>query len=174
MINAMIRAIGLSDLEHLQVIGRATFSETFSSGNTAKDMEQYLREQFTTEKLTAELTHAESHFYFAEMDARVIGYLKVNFGHAQTDLRDERAMEIERIYVLNAYQSQGVGRLLHDKAIAIAKDAGAPYVWLGVWEHNPKAIAFYRKNGFVEFDKHLFTLGSDEQTDILMRLELGE
>lgn len=54
----------------------------------------------------------------------------------------------------------------------MAKDIKADYVWLGVWEENPRAISFYRKNSFVEFDKHIFVLGDDEQTDILMKLEL--
>ena len=162
----------MADLSQLQLIGRSTFAETFADGNTVENMERYLREEFTDEKLTAELTNAESRFYFAETEQQVIGYLKVNLGRAQTELRDERAVEIERVYVLNAFHGQGVGQALYAKGLALAKEACAPYLWLGVWEHNPRAIAFYRKNGFVEFDQHLFTLGSDEQTDILMRLEL--
>ncbi|MGB3526197.1 MAG: N-acetyltransferase [Flavobacteriales bacterium] len=172
MVHINIRPIGLADLSQLQLLGRNTFAETFADGNTVENMEHYLRTEFTGEKLTAELTNAESRFYFAETDRKVTGYLKVNFGRAQTDLRDERAVEIERVYVLKAWHGQGVGQALYAKALTFAKEAGAPYMWLGVWEHNARAIAFYRKNGFVEFDKHLFTLGSDEQTDILMRLEL--
>jgi ribosomal protein S18 acetylase RimI-like enzyme len=74
--------------------------------------------------------------------------------------------------VLQAFQERKIGQWLLDLAIAIAQERNADQVWLGVWERNPKAIASYRKNGFREFGKHLFQLGSDGQTDILMKLHL--
>ncbi|MBP7822091.1 MAG: GNAT family N-acetyltransferase, partial [Saprospiraceae bacterium] len=103
----------------------------------------------------------------------VIGYLKLNFGSSQTELQDEKALEIERIYVSKEYHGKSVGQLLYDMAIQIAKQKNADYVWLGVWEENPRAINFYKKNGFVAFDKHIFKLGDDEQTDIMMKLKLN-
>jgi len=81
-------------------------------------------------------------------------------------------MEIERIYVLKDFHGKNIGQLLFEKAIELATQKNANYIWLGVWEENPRAINFYKKNGFVEFDKHIFVLGDDEQTDIMMRLEL--
>jgi ribosomal protein S18 acetylase RimI-like enzyme len=74
--------------------------------------------------------------------------------------------------VLQDFHGKKVGQLLYDKAIEIARQLNVDYVWLGVWEENPRAIAFYRKNGFVAFDKHIFKLGDDEQTDIMMKLNL--
>jgi len=102
----------------------------------------------------------------------VIGYLKLNFGESQTELKGDKALEIERIYVLKEFHGKKVGQLLYDKAIQVATETKADYVWLGVWEENPRAIAFYKKNGFVEFDKHIFRLGDEEQTDIMMKLQL--
>ncbi|HNV97952.1 MAG TPA: GNAT family N-acetyltransferase [Chitinophagales bacterium] len=167
-----IRNAELADIDKLQSIGRQTFFETFSAGNSAENMEQYLRDGFSTEKLLEELTNPMTKFYFAEEDNQVIGYLKVNVGTAQTELQDNNALEIERIYVLKAYHGKQVGQLLYEKAIEIARSLQVHYVWLGVWEENPRAIRFYEKNGFVAFDKHVFTLGTDEQTDIMMKLEL--
>jgi ribosomal protein S18 acetylase RimI-like enzyme len=103
----------------------------------------------------------------------VIGYLKLNFGQSQTELKDRKAVEIERIYVLKTFHGKHVGQQLYDKAIEIARQKAAEYVWLGVWEENPRAIQFYRKNGFVEFDKHIFKVGDDLQTDIMMKLSLS-
>ena len=97
----------------------------------------------------------------------------MNFGQSQTELQDDKALEIERIYVLKEFHGKNVGQILYNKAIEIAKQNKADYVWLGVWEENPRAIAFYKKNGFVEFDKHIFKLGDDEQTDIMMKLKLN-
>ncbi len=167
-----IKKIGLPEIKELQIIGRQTFFETFADGNTAENMQKYLEEGFTVDKLTSELTNPNSEFYVALFGKKVIGYLKINFGQAQTELRDQEALEIERIYVLKEFHGKKIGQILYDKAFDIAKQKDADYIWLGVWEENPRAIAFYKKNGFVEFDKHVFKLGTDEQTDIMMKLRL--
>jgi len=169
-----IRKINIQDIETLKEIGKLTFAETFSSENSEENMKEYLENGFSNEKLTAELTDQNAEFYFAELDDKTIGYLKVNVGQSQTEIKDKNALEIERIYVLKEYHGKNVGQILYDKAIELAKEKNAEYVWLGVWEQNPRAIRFYEKNGFVAFDKHVFKLGNDEQTDIMMKLELNE
>ena len=174
MENIDIRRVTLNDIDQLQKISRQTFYETFSAGNTEENMKQYLEEGFSLEKLTAELNDKNSEFYFAVLDNNVIGYLKLNLGQSQTELKDDKALEIERIYVLLEFRGRKVGQLLYEKAMQIARQVNAEYVWLGVWEENPRAIKFYKKNGFVEFDKHIFKLGDDEQTDIMMKLQLKE
>ncbi|MBK8081324.1 MAG: GNAT family N-acetyltransferase [Saprospiraceae bacterium] len=172
MENIITRKISSDDLEMLQKIGRKTFEETFSESNSEENMKNYLEEGFSEGKLTAELNDNNAEFYFAIWKDEVIGYLKVNFGESQTELKDDRALEIERIYVLKEFHGKRVGQILFNKAIEIAKQKRVDYVWLGVWEENPRAINFYRKNGFVEFDKHVFKLGNDEQTDIMMKMKL--
>jgi predicted FMN-binding regulatory protein PaiB/ribosomal protein S18 acetylase RimI-like enzyme len=167
-----IREVTHKDIYHLQKIGRDTFFETFSGENTEENMQKYLDEGFSLEKLTAELNNPDSQFYFAELKNKVIGYLKLNFGPSQTELKDNKALEIERIYILKEFQGRRVGQLLYEKAIQTAIQADAEYVWLGVWENNPRAINFYKKNGFIEFDRHIFKLGDDEQTDLMMKLEI--
>jgi len=167
-----IKKISLKEIDQLQKIGRQTFQETFSESNSEENMKSYLEEGFSNEKLTAELEDENSEFYFAMLDNKVIGYLKINFGESQTELKDNKALEIERIYVAKEFHGKSVGQLLYDKAIDIAKQKISEYVWLGVWEENQRAINFYKKNGFVEFDKHIFKLGNDEQTDIMMKLKL--
>lgn len=169
-----LRKVRMDDIDQLQIIGRQTFYETFSTGNSKDNMSKYLEEGFSTEKLTTEFSDNDSEFYFATLSDKVIGYLKLNFGQSQTELRDEKAIEIERIYVLKEFQGQSVGQLLYDQAIKIARQKKIDYIWLGVWEENPRAINFYKKNGFVEFDKHIFKLGNDKQTDIMMKLKLNE
>lgn len=168
-----IQKVTINDINELQKIGRQTFYETFSGDNSEEDMRKYLDENFSSEKLTAELNNKDSEFYFAVLDNAVIGYLKLNFGASQTELKDNKALEIERIYVPKEYHGQKVGQLLYEKAIQVARQKEVKYVWLGVWEENFRALSFYKKNGFVEFDKHIFRLGNDEQTDIMMKLELN-
>jgi len=170
--NIIIRKVSLNDIDQLQKIGQETFYDTFSESNSEENMKSYLEEKFSYEKLTAEITDENSEFYFATLKDEVIGYLKVNFGESQTELKDNKALEIERIYVSKEFHGKKVGQLLYDKAIEIAKEKNAEYVWLGVWEENLRALNFYQKNGFVEFDKHIFVLGDDEQTDLMMKLKL--
>jgi len=170
----IIKKVTLNDLDRLQKSSRQTFSETFAAKNTEENMRKYLEEGFSTKKLTDELNNKESAFYFAELNGEVVGYIKLNSGQSQTELKDETALEIERIYVLKEFHGKNVGQLLYQKAVDIAREKDVDYVWLGVWEENERAINFYRKNGFVEFDKHIFKLGEDEQTDIMMKLKLKD
>ena len=164
--------IGLNEISQLQEIGRQTFYETFAESNSEENMQNYLSEGFTIEKLTTEINNPNSEFYFAAIENQIIGYLKVNFGEAQTELKDDKTLEIERIYVVKEFHGKSVGQILYDKAIEIANQKKVSYVWLGVWEENPRAISFYTKNGFIAFDKHIFKLGDEEQTDIMMKLKL--
>jgi ribosomal protein S18 acetylase RimI-like enzyme len=167
-----IKEISIEDLAALQILGKQTFYETFAEHNTKEDINHYLDESFSSKKLQKELKDPNSTFYFALIDGENAGYLKINIGNAQTELKDINALEIERIYVLKKYLGQKVGQALFEKANSLAKEGGYKYIWLGVWEENKRALAFYTKNGFVAFDKHIFRLGNDEQIDILMKLIL--
>lgn len=173
MINYTFHKIDVDDVIQLQQISRITFSETFAEHNTEEDLNKYLQEQLSLNKLVEELNNNYSEFYFASENERVIGYLKLNWEKAQTELIDEAAFEIERIYILKEYFGKGLGQFLLDHAIIIGKTHQPTFIWLGVWEKNSRAIRFYEKNGFKIFSSHLFTLGNDIQTDLLMKLEIN-
>lgn len=158
-----------SSLKELQILSRKAFFETFSSVNTEENMNLYLDKEFAEEKLKEEISNPDSEFYFARLNNTSIGYLKVNREKAQTELKENSGMEVERIYVLKEFHGKQVGQILFDKAIQIAHDRKINYLWLGVWEKNPRAIRFYEKNGFIPFGTHGFKVGNDEQTDILMK-----
>ncbi|MBZ5856935.1 GNAT family N-acetyltransferase [Flavihumibacter profundi] len=172
MENINLKKVTPIDISQLQKISKKTFYETFSPGNTEENMAKYLDESFSIEKLTSELNDNNAEFYFATLGNDVIGYLKLNSGQSQTELKDGKGLEIERIYVLKEFHGKNIGQILYEKAIQVAKQSNADYIWLGVWEENKRAINFYKKNGFNEFDKHIFKLGNDEQTDIMMKLQL--
>ena len=164
-----ITSLTVSDVSILRGIARDTFIETFSEANKAEDMDLYLAERFSEDQLARELSNPESFFYVAEVNGHVVGYLKLNTAHAQTEPQAADALEIERIYVLSNYHGNGVGQALYHHAMSVAEDRKASYVWLGVWEHNHRALRFYEKNGFTAFGTHIFQLGNDQQTDILMQ-----
>nr|WP_100375679.1 GNAT family N-acetyltransferase [Chryseobacterium geocarposphaerae] len=172
MMSIQIKKAIIKDLETLQNLGKETFYETFSAYNSEEEMQNYLDKSFATEKLTAEINNPDSQFFIAWEESLPVGYLKVNSGKAQTELQDETSLEIERIYVKSSHHGKKVGQILYEKALEIAQEENKKYLWLGVWEENLRAVNFYKKNGFVEFDKHIFRLGNDEQTDLMMKKTL--
>jgi ribosomal protein S18 acetylase RimI-like enzyme len=172
MTTISLEKISVSDVEWLQEISKQTFIETFAAVNTEANMTKYLEESLSIPTLTDELMTAGSEFYFAKIEDKIVGYLKLNFGNAQTESMGDNSIEIERIYVLNAFLGQGIGQFMLDQAIEIAHQKQLKFLWLGVWEENHRALNFYKKNGLVEFDKHNFILGNDVQTDVLMKIML--
>lgn len=167
-----IISVSPTEIAELQALARQSFYESFKAQNTPADMAQYLEQHMSVGQFTQELSNPDSSFYFALDQGNKAGYLKLNFGAAQTDLQEVDSLEIERIYLLADYQGKGIGQQMIAKAIHIAQDKGLTSIWLGVWEKNYKAIRFYEKMGFSAFGKHKFILGTDLQWDILMRLEL--
>ena len=167
-----LRVCRISDLDKLITISKNTFIAAFKNENDPKDFADYIEAAFSREQLQKELMNKDSLFHFVYEGSQLVGYFKVNWAQAQTDVKDENALELERIYVLQEYQGKGIGEWLLQQIVAIAKKAALKYVWLGVWEHNPRAIRFYLKNGFTKFGTHPYYIGKDKQTDWLLRLML--
>lgn len=167
-----IRKVTLEDVDALKKIAIKTFMETYASQNSEADMKLYLENNFSIANLKVELKDKKSAFYFAELATETVGYIKVKTEQSKTNI-DELALEIQRIYVLKAFQGKRIGQKLYNKAFEIAQIKRVAYIWLGVWEKNLKAIEFYKKNGFVVFGTHTFKLGDDLQTDWTMKFELS-
>jgi ribosomal protein S18 acetylase RimI-like enzyme len=140
--------------------------------NTPETMTAYLDAAFAPDKIQSELRTEGSVFYFLYADGALAGYLKLNIGNAQTDIHDPQSLEVERIYIRREFQGLGFGRVLLEKAAAEAITLGKSFLWLGVWEKNENAIAFYKKHGFYVIGTHGFVMGDEVQNDFLLRREL--
>ncbi|MFK5707514.1 GNAT family N-acetyltransferase [Lysinibacillus boronitolerans] len=160
------------DLHILQEISYETFNETFKHQNSPENMNAYLERAFNLEQLERELSNTSSQFYFVYFDNEVAGYLKLNTNDAQSEEMGDESIEIERIYIKNKFQKQGLGKYLIKKATEIAVEWNKRKIWLGVWEKNENAIAFYKKIGFVQTGTHSFYMGDEEQTDFIMTKSL--
>ncbi|NOW94117.1 GNAT family N-acetyltransferase [Mucilaginibacter sp. SG564] len=170
--NIIIQKATIADADTLLALSRKTFFDSFAHLNTPENMQAYASNAFTPKRVKAELNNPGSLFYFALLNGNIAGYIKINLDAAQTELQDGKALEVERIYVLAEYHGKKIGHELLNFAFQMAKDKYLQYVWLGVWEHNQKALSFYEKHGFKVFGSHPFMLGSDKQTDLLMKKEL--
>jgi len=150
-------------------LSRQTFYDSFAADNTKEDMEKFLNEQFTREKLMEEVGAKGNIFLLAYEGDEVAGYARLRETPNPVVVQDDPAMEIARIYAVQKSIGKGVGSALMKQCIEIAKQKNAPVIWLGVWEKNYKAIAFYTKWGFERFGEHVFMVGNDPQTDWLMK-----
>ena len=166
--NIKIEPCNYEQLEQLQVISYETFDETFRHQNSPENMKAYLEKAFTLQQLEKEWVNDSSRFFFLYHDDELAGYLKVNVDEAQSEAMGEDALEIERIYIRNKHQKRGLGKMLFNKALEVALDLGKQKVWLGVWEKNENALAFYQKLGFVQQGQHSFYMGNEEQIDLIM------
>ncbi|RTY72743.1 GNAT family N-acetyltransferase [Flavobacterium sp. GSP27] len=169
-----IRKATIADLKELQKISIQTFTATYAAVNTPENITNYIEKNFNAVQLTTELNNPNSFFYVAISKSEIVGYLKINIGDAQTENINKNALEIHRIYVLQTFHGKNIGQLLLNEVKKIAQRTGVDYIWLGVWEENHRAIRFYTKNGFVVFDKHIFTLGNDEQIDLMMQFQIQQ
>jgi len=158
----------LEDLLKLQEISYETFNETFKHQNSPEIITAYLERAFNLKQLEKELSNISSQFFFVYFNNEVAGYLKINTNDAQSEEMGDESLEIERIYIKNKFQKHGLGKYLLNKAMEIAIERNKKKIWLGVWEENGNAIAFYKKMGFVQTGTHSFSMGNEEQTDFIM------
>lgn len=147
------------------------FKETFAESNTAEDMKLYLNESFNLDKIQKELTDLNTYCFYACKDSMPVGCMKLILTDAS--FTSKKSAELSRLYVSNLYHNQKVGAQLMQFAIDFAQNNQAEKLWLGVWEHNQKAINFYQNWGFVKAGVHGFKLGNDLQQDWLMEKVLS-
>lgn len=163
-----IKKCTMEDIRILQEISIETFDETFKEQNSAENMKAYLEKAFNLNKLKEELSNDFSQFLLLFFNNELAGYLKVNLNDAQTEKMGDHSLEVERIYIKSKFQKHGLGKYLLNLAIEMANEHKKREIWLGVWEKNENAIAFYKKVGFVQTGTHSFYMGDEEQIDLIM------
>lgn len=168
-----LKKCSLDDITALREISIETFNDTFTDQNSLENMKAYLENAFHTEKLKTELSNLSSQFYFVYYDDDLAGYVKINMDEAQSEKMGDDSLEIERIYIRKNHQKHGLGKYLLNEAVKIAAEHNKKKIWLGVWEKNENAIAFYKKMGFVQTGEHSFFMGDDEQVDFIMTKTLS-
>lgn len=170
--NLKYKRCSIDDLNQLTQISKSTFTDAFEAENDPEDFKVYLDIAFNKGKLTEELENPNTSFYFTYHENELIGYFKLNEDEAQTDLKSEDSLELERIYVTSEFQGKGVGKRMLQYVKQLGFKTTKTFLWLGVWEHNKAAINFYEREGFSKFGMHPYYIGKDKQMDWLMRFDL--
>lgn len=172
MSDYQIKPVTPADVAELQAISKRTFKKTFDPFTAPDDMADFLETAYATEQLTAEINNPHSRFFFLIVDNTVAGYLKVNDGDAQTEQLKENALEVERIYLDEQFQHQGLGLVLIKYAEKLARQEKRDFMWLGCYEKNFQAQTFYARDGFVRESQHIYQVGTDPQLDYLLVKQL--
>ncbi|UEG48596.1 GNAT family N-acetyltransferase [Ferruginibacter lapsinanis] len=162
-----IRRLTIEDAEALSAIGAKTFYDTFTGTCTEEDMQQFLEEYYNIDQVKRELSDPEDYYYFAEIDNVPVGYLRLKEDYTSFEtMKQWKALELKRLYVLQTHLGKGIAQVLMKFAINFAKQQNYEVVWLGVWEHNLRARKFYEKEGFKNTGyTHDFPIGNTPQTD---------
>lgn len=169
-----VKPAGIEDVELLSELGARTFYDAFAPDNTEEDMEKYISKTFSRETILREINDKTSTFLIAYVDDVAAGYSKLRHNKSPEQIKNKKAVEIERLYVIQSLIGKKVGKFLMLKCIEIAEQGKYDLIWLGVWEKNIRAIEFYRKFGFLEFGSQDFLLGNDIQRDVLMKKDITD
>jgi diamine N-acetyltransferase len=168
----LIRLATAADLETLLAVATRTFYDAFAATNTPENMQTYMSTAFTREQFQQELDDPHSTFLLAELAGHAVGYAKLIRSAVPECVTEPNAIELSRIYVDQNVLGAGIGPALMQHCFAFARQDGFRSMFLGVWEHNPRAQAFYRKWGFERVGEHIFQMGDDPQTDWWMMRRL--
>ena len=168
----IIKLADVNDAELIAELSQQTFIETFASTNSKENMDKFLQESFSKEMLIKEVGASGNLFLLSYEEDKPVGYVRLRENNNPPELSGTNSMEIARIYVVKDAIGKSVGKLLMQECISIAEQKNKSLIWLGVWEHNKRAIDFYTKWGFEKFATHIFKLGDDNQTDWLMKKSL--
>lgn len=163
-----IRPATVSDAEVLAGLARRTFHDTFASTNDPTDMALYLSRAYGLDQQTRELTDRDITTLLVEQDGAAIAYAQLRSGHVPECVTGPNPLELWRFYVAREWHGRGIAQPLIDRVKAEARTRGATTLWLGVWERNDRARAFYVKYGFATVGEHIFLFGTDPQTDLVM------
>jgi ribosomal protein S18 acetylase RimI-like enzyme len=166
----MIRAGAPTDAAALAELAARTFRETFEADNRPEDMALHIALAYGTSQQQRELDDPDVATLLVEVDGELAGYAQLRSGFAPACVTGEAPVELWRFYIAQAWHGRGVAHALMRRVESVAYQRGGRTLWLGVWERNERAKAFYHKNGFADVGSHTFMVGTDAQSDrILIR-----
>ncbi|HJV48278.1 MAG TPA: GNAT family N-acetyltransferase [Geothrix sp.] len=172
MASATLRPAVPDDAAILADLGARTFRETFEQICSPGDMEAFLEATYGEAIQRAELLDSSRPALVLEADGAPIGFAQLRMGHREPCITARRPVELQRIYVLRGSHGGGHGAALMNRAVELARDWGADVLWLGVWENNHRALAFYARNGFREVGEHIFKIGDQVDRDLILAKDL--
>ena len=169
-----IRELTRRDIPQLRELAVRIYRDTFSGQNTPANMETFLQKDYSVESFNREFDERGSFYFFACDGQTPVGYLRLRNNAEAEPYLGKNTIELHRLYIDARYQGRQVGKLLMEFALEYARNLKVDWIWLGVWEHNPRAQAFYERWGFEKFSEHIFQMGEEAQTDWLLKKRIAK
>ena len=169
----IIKELSSYDIPALQDLAIRIFVDTFSHSNTSENMNAFLEKDYTVENFQKEFKEEQARCFFILDNDVPVGYLRVRKNNEAEHYLGTNTIEIQRLYVDQKFHGKNAGAMLMQHALDIATDLHVDWVWLGVWEKNPRALRFYQKWGFERFSEHVFQMGDEAQTDWLLKKKIS-
>ncbi len=161
------------DAPSLAILAERTFRDAFGARNSPENMDLHCAKAFSPDLQLREILDRGLVTTLADEGGQLVGFSQLRLASPSPAVKARKPAELHRIYVVTEWQGRGVAQALMERAFADAERAGCDALWLGVWEHNPKAMAFYQKFGFGFVGTHAFMLGHERQRDLIMTVAIG-
>lgn len=172
VLSPTLRHTTIADAESLAELSATTFHQAFDGSSKQENVDDYINTALKPAQLALELQDSNATFCLAELNEQAVGYFKLIEDEVPKCVSDRKAIELSRLYVRQEFIAQKIGAALMQKALEEARAKGYTTIFLGVWEHNERAQAFYHKWGFQRVGEHIFQMGDDAQTDWWMERKL--
>jgi ribosomal protein S18 acetylase RimI-like enzyme len=170
--NLLIRQAEISDTNIICALGVTTFYEAYFEQDESSDLASYVLESFSQAQIEEEINNTDSTFFIAELNGKAVGYAKLRENSTVDCLKNENAVELDRIYILERAKGKGVGGKLLNRCFETARAKGYETIWLGVWERNTTALKFYEKIGFLKVGELQFPYGETVGTNYVLKIKL--
>lgn len=170
--NVTIRQATTSDIYIISALGITTFYEAYYEQDDSGNLADYVLKSFSLQQIKEELNDENSTFIIAESEEKAVGYAKLRENSPAECVKNENAIELQRIYILEKARGKNVGKQLMDESYRIAREKGYETIWLGVWEENEKAQKFYERLGFERVGELEFPYGNVVGTNFVLKLDL--
>ena len=163
-----IRRAQPRDAGALAELAERSFRDAFADSNDPVDMEIHCGERFGEAVQAREIADPDWVTLLAEGNGQLVGFAQVRLNAPMDCVAARRPAALYRIYVASPWHGRGIAQQIMDEVMAVAAQDGSDRIWLGVWEENRRAMAFYRKYGFEVVGAHEFTFGTERQQDLVM------
>ncbi|MBS1557760.1 MAG: GNAT family N-acetyltransferase [Bacteroidetes bacterium] len=167
-----IRKAKIEEVPAIRELAIEVYTDTFADSNTPENLQAFFRDSYDLEKFKTEFYEPDSVLYIALDNLKIIGFLRLRKSNEVEHHLGTNTIELHRMYIHRDYHGTAVARKLIEQAFEYAKKKNYEWMWLGVWEKNPRAQKFYAKWGFERFSEHIFQMGDDPQTDWLLKKKL--
>ena len=162
----------INDSEIISDLATKTFFDTYENKLNPKDMDTYTKNNFNAESISNEIKNKTAWYFLIYENNKPIGYSKLKWGKAPDRFNGFRPLEIDKLYLIRGKQNIGLGAIAMEKIKTLAKKHGYNIIWLRVWEHNKKALNFYKKLGFVEMENIDFKFAGKILNDYLLAINI--